>query len=65
MYSKLKKLMNTRQDDWNQYIDIVMFSMKAEHQMSTKYIPLEVMCGGKATHFMDLKEPLAAEITVS
>ena len=42
-----------------------MFSMKTELQMSTKYIPLEVMCGRKATHFMDLKEPLAAEITVS
>ena len=65
MHSKLKKLVNTRQDDWNQYIDMVMFSMKTEHQMSTKYISLEVMCWRKTTHFMDLKEPLAAEITVS
>ena len=65
VYSKLKKLVNTRQDDWDQYIDVVMFSMRTEHELSRKYSPFEVMYGRKATHFMDSKEPLAEEILSS
>ena len=65
IYSKLKKFVNTRQDDWDQYTDLVMFLMRTEHQLSTKYRPFEVMYGQKATHFMDSKEPLAKEILSS
>ena len=65
IYSKLKKLVNTRQDDWDQYTDLVMFLMRTEHQLSTKYRPFEVMYGQKTTHFMDSKEPLAKEILSS
>ena len=43
IYSKLKKLVNTRQDDWDQYLDVVMFSMRKEHKLSTKYSPFEVI----------------------
>ena len=65
IYIKLKKLVNTRQDDWDQYIDVVMFSMRTEHQLSTKYSPFEEMYGQKATHFMNSKEPFAKEILSS
>ena len=59
------KLVNTRQDDWDQYIDVVMFSIRTEYHLSTKYSPFEVMLGRKAAHFIDSKEPLAKEILSS
>ena len=65
IYSKLKKLANTRQTGWEQYIDVVMLSMRTEHQLPTKYSPFEVMYGGRATHFMDSKKLLAKEILSS
>ena len=65
IYSKLKKLVNTRHDDWDQYIDGVMFSMITKHQLSIKYSPFETMYGQKAIHFMNSKEPLAKEILSS
>ena len=45
--------------------DVVKFSLRREHQTSTKYSPFQVMYGWKPTHFMDLKVPLAEETPVS
>ena len=57
-------MVNDKQDDWDQFIDVVMFSMRSEHQLSTKYTPFEVMYGRKPVD-IDGKELTNAEISVS
>ena len=57
-------MVNDKQDDWDQFIDVVMFSMRSEHQSSTKYTPFEVMYGRKPID-INGKEPTDAEISVS
>ena len=57
-------MVNDKQDDWDQFIDVMMFSMRSEHQSSTKYTPFEVMYGCKPVD-INGKEPTDAEIYVS
>ena len=57
-------MVNDKQDDWDQFIDVVMFSMRSEHQSSTKYTPFEVMYGRKSID-INGKEPTDTEISVS
>ena len=57
-------MVNDKQDDWDQFIDVVMFSMLSEHQSSTKYTSFEVMYGCKPVD-INGKEPTDAEISVS
>ena len=37
--------MNEKQDNWDNYLDVVMSSMQTDHQSSTKYSPFEVKKG--------------------
>ena len=57
-------MVNDKQDDWDQFIDVMMFSMRSEHQSSTKYTPFEVMYGCKPVD-INGKEPTDAETSVS
>ena len=57
-------MVNDKQDDWDQFIDVMMFSMRSEHQSSTKYTPFEVMYGCKPVD-INGKEPTDTEISVS
>lgn len=56
--------MTERQDNWDEYLDMVMFSMRTEHQSSTKYSPSEVMYGRKPVFPSEAKEPTDDEIKV-
>lgn len=56
--------MNERQDNWDEYLDMVMFSMRTEHQSSTKYSPFEVMYGRKPVFPSEVEEPTDDEIKV-
>ena len=56
--------MNERQDNWDEYLDVVMFSMRTEHQSSTKYSLFEVMYGKKPIFPSEVKEPTDDEIKV-
>ena len=57
-------MVNEKQDNWDQFIDVVMFSMRSKHQLSTKSTPFEVMYGRKSID-INGKEPTDAEISVS
>ena len=52
----LLKLVKKEQDDWDQYIDGVLFSYRTAVQKSTKKLPFEVMY---------LRQDLLAEIGIS
>ena len=56
--------MNQKQDNWDKYFDVVMFSMWTECQSSTKYLPFEVMYGRKLVFPSEVKEPTDDEIKV-
>ena len=57
-------MVNDKQDHWDQFIDVAMFSMRSEHQSSTKYTPFEVMYGRKPIDINE-KEPTDAELSVT
>ena len=46
---KLNKMDMSYGDDWDEYLDLAMFSMRQERQRSIKYSPFEVMYGRKMT----------------
>ena len=39
----LVKLVNKNQDDWDEYIDGVLFAYRTSRQKSTKFTPFEIM----------------------
>ena len=57
-------MVNDKQDDWDQFIDVVMFSIRSEHQSSTKYTTFEVMYGHKPID-INGREPTDTEISVT
>ena len=56
--------MNEKQDNWDDYLDAVMFSMWAEHQSSTKYSPFKVMYGRRPVFPSEVKGPADEESKV-
>ena len=62
---KLRKVFNERQDERNDYVDTVMFSMWTEIQTSAKYCPLDVTYGKQAVYYSEVREPTINEISLS
>ena len=44
----LKKLVNDQQDDWDQYLDASLFSLRSKIQTTTKFSPFLLMYGREA-----------------
>ena len=45
---RLAKLANDHQDDWDEYLEDVAFSLRTQKQASTKYSPFYLMFGREA-----------------
>ena len=46
--SQLQKLVNDRQDDWDELLDNILFAYRTSHQDSTKCTPFLLMYGREA-----------------
>uniref|UniRef100_A0A3Q2ZCY6 Integrase catalytic domain-containing protein n=1 Tax=Kryptolebias marmoratus TaxID=37003 RepID=A0A3Q2ZCY6_KRYMA len=44
----LRKLINDRQDDWDQYLDATLFSLRSKVHTTTKFTPFNLMYGREA-----------------
>ena len=51
----LRKMVNEEQNDWDKYIDSVLFAYRTSKQDSSKYTPFYLMYGRQATLPIDIK----------
>ena len=53
---RLAKLVNDHQNDWDEYLEQVAFSIRVQKQGSTKYSPFFLMFGRHPKTPMEVKE---------
>ena len=58
IFSALRKLANEHQDDWDLYLDPVLFSIRASEQCTAKFSPFKLMYNREARHQIALQGSL-------
>ena len=59
--SQLQKLVNDRQDDWDELLDNILFAYRTSHHDSTKCTPFLLMYGREACLPIDVTRASARE----
>lgn len=52
----LCKLVGTKSETWDQYLDAVMFGLRTKKQMTTKFSPYFLMFGREARYLVEIPE---------
>ena len=52
----LKKLVCDQGDDWDQYLDPVLFSLRTKSQVTTKYSPFKLLYNREAKYPQEMKD---------
>ncbi|XP_041843372.1 uncharacterized protein LOC121641350 [Melanotaenia boesemani] len=60
----LCKLVGTRPDTWDEYLDPVMFALRTKKQVTTKYSPYFLMFGREARYPVEIPENYELDSTV-
>ena len=53
---RMAKLVNEHQDDWDEYLEEIAFSIRTQKQVSTKYSPFFLMFGRHARSPMEVRK---------
>ena len=55
---RMARLVNEHQDDWDEYLEEIAFSIRTQKQASTKYSPFFLMFGRHARSPMEVSKKL-------
>ena len=55
-FRALRKLVADKPEDWDEYLDAVMFGLRTKKQMTTKFSPYYLMFGREARYPTEVPE---------
>ena len=56
LFRALRKLVADKPEDWDEYLDAVMFGLRTKKQMTTKFSPYFLMFGREARYPTEVPE---------